>query len=397
LQDFCWAHAISDNCDFCGAEDSEPIAAPLDEVIEHINSTLHRYYDNPDNTLPWESAEGGYQGQTWYTGELFLELGLDFPKDKRGLLRQAIDFGLDTSLWSEVEPFMLSPDERLHVSWERFCAIIKHERRYFFLHESDGKRRWDGDGDELFSPAEILRTIFSFAEHADTFVVMPAGTELFRARYQPPDKLYATAATLGPPPKEHSIKTNRMSPPGVVMTYVAEDRETALAETADQAGTFAVGKFVNDRDLFLLDLTRVPEPPSIFAELPDSMGYDPRPPLNFLCGISREISRPIARDDRVHIEYVPTQVVTEYVRTVVRIEGRKVDGIRYGSSRRHDATAVVLFADQSNLILEKDERPDFYHTDDRWLRLVSGTSIEVSTHDIKCWTAKPRRSLFDAD
>lgn len=34
--------------------------------------------------------------------------------------------------------------------------------------------------------------------------------------------------------------------------------------------------------------------------------------------ISFEISWPIARDDRVHIEYVPTQVVTEYVRIVVQ-------------------------------------------------------------------------------
>jgi RES domain len=187
-----------------------------------------------------------------------------------------------------------------------------------------------------------------------------------------------------------------MSPPGVVMTYAAEDRETALAETADEAGTFAVGEFVNDRELLILDFTRLPEPPSIFAELPDSMEYDPRPTLNFLHSISREMSRPIARDDRVHVEYVPTQVVTEYVRTAIRIKGRKVDGIRYSSSRRHAATAVVLFADQSNLILEKDERPDFYRTDDRWLHLANRTFVKVSANDIKRWTAKPRCSLFDA-
>jgi RES domain len=187
-----------------------------------------------------------------------------------------------------------------------------------------------------------------------------------------------------------------MSPPGVVMTYAAEDRDTALAETANEPGTFAVGEFVNDRDLLILDLTRLPESPSVFAELPDSMERDPRPQLNFLHRISLEISRPIARDDRMHIEYVPTQVVTEYVRIVVRINGRKVDGIRYTSSRGHAATAVVLFADQSNLILEEDERPDFYRADDRWLRLKEVDSIKVTEEHIKKWASKPRRYLFEA-
>jgi hypothetical protein len=68
-----------------------------------------------------------------------------------------------------------------------------------------------------------------------------------------------------------------MSPPGVVVTCAAEDREIALAETVDEPRTFAVGEFVNDRELLVLDLARLPEPPSILADIPDSMEYDPRP------------------------------------------------------------------------------------------------------------------------
>src|SRR6185437_6461579 len=108
-----------------------------------------------------------------------------------------------------------------------------------------------------------------------------------------------------------------------------------------------------ERDALILDLTHLPPVPSVFAELADSLEYDPRPRLRFLHSISHEISRPVARDDRVHIEYVPTQVVTEYVRTAVTINGRSVDGIRYRSSRRRAQTALVLFADQDNLILEE--------------------------------------------
>lgn len=391
MKDFCAAHAERDECDFCGAKGSEPIAAPLDEAIGHINATIHRYYDDPANAgLPYETAEGGYQGETWYTYELFDELELDFPNDKGSRLHNAISNGVDSDLWSEAEPFRLSPDQQLRFSWERFCRMIKHERRFFFLH-GDKKKR--SDDDELYSPSEILKAIFSFAESAGAFGTMAQGTKLFRARHQPAGKTYATARTLGPPPSEHAIKTNRMSPPGVVMTYASEDRDTALAETADDPGTYALGEFVNDRELLILDLSRLPEVPSVFAELPDTMG-DPRPHLGFLHSISREISRPIARDDRVHVEYVPTQVVTEYVRTAVRVEGRKVDGIRYRSSRRHAETAVVLFADQSNLILKGSERPDFYRTDDRWLRLVKANYLKITDKDIKRWAEKPRRDLF---
>jgi len=80
---------------------------------------------------------------------------------------------------------------------------------------------------------------------------------------------------------------------------------------------------------------------------------DTRPQLGFLQSISKEISRPIARDDRANVEYVPIQIVTGCVRTAIKIGKRKVDGIRDNSSWRHAATALALFADQSNLILDE--------------------------------------------
>jgi RES domain len=254
--------------------------------------------------------------------------------------------------------------------------------RYFFAEHKC-------DDDEIYSPGEILEIIFDYAREEGAFVTLPKGSRIFRGRHQPNGKKYASAGTLGPPPVEHAIQTNRMSPPGIVMTYASDDPETTLVETANEPGNFAVGEFVTDRDALILDFTRLPPVPSAFAELSDSMEYDPRPRLGFLHSISWEISRPIARDDRVHIEYVPTQVVTEYVRTAVRIDGRSVDGIRYQSSRRRARTALVLFADTNNVIFEKAEQPEFYHlAEDRWLRLVNASVKSVSASDIDGWTTK---------
>jgi hypothetical protein len=382
LKQFIESRAKSEECDFCGATANEPIAAPLDEVIEHIAHCIGAYFDDPANTLPYESAEGGYQGATYSTDEVFEALDLDFPSDKGDRLRNAVSRGLGNVLWSDTEPFALSPAERLQFSWDHFCRVIKHQFRYFFAEH----RRAD---DELYSPAEILQIIFRYARDEGAFVTLRRGSHIFRARHQPNGRKYATAATLGPPPVENAVQTNRMGPPGIVMTYAADDPKTALAETANEPGSFAVGEFVTERDALILDLTRLPPVPSPFAELPDSLEYDPRPRLLFLHGISREISRPIARDDRVHIEYVPSQVVTEYVRTAVKVDGRLVDGIRYQSWRRKAQTALVLFANQDNLILEKAEQPQFYHSaKDRWLKLEKANVKAVTANDIAEWATR---------
>ena len=390
LQKFCGDHAESNDCDFCGATADEPIAAPLGEVLDYIHRCVYQFYDDPANAgLAYESAEGGYQGTTYLTDEIFEELELDFPKDKADRLRSLVEQSFYHDLWCAVDPYGLTHAEQLQFSWENFCHVIKHESRYFFLGRQERKSRLYGD--EFLDPADVLGTIFLFAESERAFVTLPVGSRVHRARYQPPGKAYNTAGKLGPPPLEHAVLPNRMSPPGIVMTYAADDAETALAETADKPGTFGVGTFVIERDALILDMTRLPRAPSVFAELPDTLEYDPRLQLNFLHSISRDISKPIARDDRVHIEYVPTQVVTEYVRTNVRVEGRNIDGIRYHSSRRNAGTALVLFADQNHLIFDNsEERPALYHPDGRWLRLVEVHERKVTKAEIERWAPKPR-------
>jgi hypothetical protein len=288
---------------------------------------------------------------------------------------------MPNELWSEAEPFRLTKEEQLQFSWTSFCELIKHQLRYFFTQTVRDEH------DEIYSPSQILSLIFSYAKEIDAFVTLKKGAPLYRARHQAKGHKYTTAGSLGPPPVEVAIQTNRMSPPGIVMTYLADDVQTALAETASAPGTFAVGEFTTERDGLILDLTQFPLAPSIFAEIPDWMEYDPRPRLLFLQMLSQEISRPIARDDRVHIEYVPTQVITEYLRTAVTIEGKKVDGIRYRSSRKGVGTAVVLFVDRDNVVFEEGERPQFYHlSEDRWLKLKSIQEKRVSAESIAKWS-----------
>jgi Zn ribbon nucleic-acid-binding protein len=381
-------NVASKECTFCGRKMQRRIAAPLSDTVAYIEQCLAPHYEDPAESLPYESREGGYQGVVYDTDEVLYDAGLEFDGPGADRLRDAIIDGLSLTQWTDANPFSLSREDQLSFSWKYFCELVKHKLRFFFLGQ---KRSCD---DELYSPSEILKRIFEFAEHADSFVTLPKGAHLFRVRRRRRGQKFSTASTLGPPPEEQAHQNNRMSPAGIVMTYMAEDSRTALSETANRSGTFVVGEFVTERDALILDLTNVPEPPSIFEELSDAIEFDPRPERIFLRQVSRDISKPIARDDREHVEYVPTQVVTEYVRTNIKIGGKSVDGIRYPSSRRPGKAAIVLFADQDNVIFEKEEQSQFYdHGNDRWLRLIGSCQRIVSAARLKKWAARAKSLL----
>jgi hypothetical protein len=71
-----------------------------------------------------------------------------------------------------------------------------------------------------------------------------------------------------------------------------------------------------------------------------------------------DLSKPISKNGREHIEYVPTQVVTEYFRyTYEDLTGGSLDGIIYPSSKLSKKNACVLFYDHQQSLDELDFLP----------------------------------------
>lgn len=112
------------------------------------------------------------------------------------------------------------------------------------------------------------------------------------------------------------------------------------------------------------------------ADLPDVPGLfsdahrEYRLGLVFLYAFSSEITKPVERDERVHVEYIPSQVVTEYIRDA-KIGKRGFDGIRYPSALKKKGSNIVLFATPEN-VEEADGSPVFdkgYGKPNRWIRL----------------------------
>ena len=354
-------NAVAKECSFCSAKASVPIAASIDTVAEHFIKSLFREYDLAVNVLGWIGSEGGWIGTSWYAEELAIDvIELEFPQENQDLLLPHLFGEYIEQDWCEENAYGLNNQQLARYSWEHFCKVVMHERRFFFL-------RNDGNSYEpdVYSPGDVLRTIFEYAQQMDLFKEMPSGARLVRARREGRKPHLETPEELGPPPSDKANQSNRMSPAGVPMFYGCDDEDTALKETASGPGYFAVGRFETLRPATLLDLTAIPAIPSLFDPVPDSTEVPPRKALMFLHHVAREVSRPIERDDRVHVDYVPTQVVTEFVRDQLTRGNSRVDGIKYFSSVHQGHVSYVLFADQSNVL----STPESRWSEDHWLKL----------------------------
>ena len=376
IRSFIEARMLNENCSFCREIPQSTVVAKLQHVIEHMHECLLYEYDNADNWLVYESREGGYQGHWMNTAELLFEIGFELPRDDEGRLLDEIVSALPDYAWCEQEPYTVNDQNRARFSWEHFSDVVMHRRRFFF-------ESYQSDEYGIDSPGEILRRIFEYAKHYDLFKLVPAGRSLFRARYQKPACCLTTARDLGPPPAESATQSNRMSPPGIPMFYAGQDIGTALRETAEKSGTYAVGLFKTTRDITILDLSKIPPTPSLFQSFPESLEFRPREILRFLNHIATEISKPIKRDDKIHINYVPTQVVTEFVRGQVTTGNHRIDGIKFESSVHPQHASYVLFATQENLVL--DEENQWRSQSNQWLRLAEVDYECVSSEQILKW------------
>jgi len=132
-----------------------------------------------------------------------------------------------------------------------------------------------------------------------------------------------------------------MNPAGISYFYLAFEMQTALGEVLQcpPCGA-AVASFISQQELSVLDLSSLPEMPSIFGQ-----SYrDARESLLFLRQFVKEVSRPVRKDGQEHIEYVPSQVISEYFALIYRHgDDRHLDGIMYPSAIRPGGKNLVLF------------------------------------------------------
>ncbi len=145
-----------------------------------------------------------------------------------------------------------------------------------------------------------------------------------------------TSAEMNAPPREKSLD-GRANPKGISHLYLAEDQDTAIAETRPYIGaSLTLALFELKRDIAIVD---------IFTDTFSLEEYIKKKKNNAITiaeeegllwwGLNMYFSVPNIPDD--NCSYIPTQYVAEL------LKAKGYDGIKYGSAQKRDKYNLVSF------------------------------------------------------
>ncbi|WP_266170742.1 HEPN-associated N-terminal domain-containing protein [Dyella subtropica] len=341
LKDLINGAACADTCDYCGQSDVVDIAAESHVVVEAVYDAIHMYYCEP--ALGGVPYDGGFVVQPIDVHEVLYNLDFGGNPD---FFQAVVDAETNGDFFVPAANGHWAgshPHEVLSAGWRMFAHTVKHETRFHFAAtpRSESTSPYDVDtADVLPVIAENLRPLIR---------TLPAGIEVFRSRIRPRGQIWLPDANqLGPPPKEIT-SAGRMNPAGIPYLYTAFDKPTARREigiTGRTSRTVFTAAFTLTKPLEVIDLTQLPVVPSLF----DVANKDGREHALFIRAFVDAISMPVTKDGHEHIDYVPSQVVCEYLAQVFEpAPGAKLGGLIYPSAVHSDGKNLVVFPDDRYL------------------------------------------------
>lgn len=336
-------------CSYCGKKTK---VISVEKLMFFLMEAVAHFYKDPDEFMrPLHG--GGYDGYVYDGWEVLSDCFLlNIDDELIEDIRKSIAYDKG---WGDEAEYFGDEADFLRYHWEYFARVVKHRARYFFSNTNDLRST-----QYRLKPYDILKDIGKKAIQFKLLKTLESGTRLYRCRQHRQKEKLTTGASLTSPPAEYAIQANRMSPAGISMFYGAFDQETSIAETIDYTNEklsyYTVGAFETKNDLTVIDLSSIPEIPSYFDKSQWQHFYH----VVFLHDFVEDLVKPISRDAKVHIEYVPTQVVTEFLRYALKNKAKKrirVDGIIYPSSRINGNKACVLFSDHEESLQQLEFLP----------------------------------------
>lgn len=341
---------IKGDCDYCGC--LNVFICDIEEMGKFIRERIELAYENINDGTGsmYDSEEKCYthEGQSLYEIlyeelEIFNELNLTYDqietllKDMieasgpsfRDIAQGAYDDFADIYDPSLVLKYQLYGAEITteYLAWEEFKYVCKYYNRYFDI---------GGPQSERARLLKRLDEVFKSMQHTLTDVTMIRARSFELEKGKTLDDIDPYKET-SPAPNRYA-PNNRMSPAGISYMYLADKLQTCYKEIRAGIGrNVIVGFFKPRRDLHMLDLSITPKIPlqTIFD---DNYDHDRNWIGEFVELFKMEISRPISDQDKYKdLEYVPTQVLAEYIRSL------GYDGIIYKSSLVKESYNYVLF------------------------------------------------------
>jgi len=354
INQFIIDHSNKGKCSYCGKRTK---VIDLHDFTEYITEHIKKYYGNPDDeNLPLSSSYfdrdedddkyikrlGAFivpsETEVYEsTRELLYDIDLYTDNEE---LNSDIENCFYSDTWVQHDPMVLSLGDELSMKWTQFEYLVKHKQRFTFLGLEEFKEDMFSHDNGL---SDILTEISKLIKELNLVKLLKSGGEIYRCRFTNENSTTLSFKDLTSAP-DNLAKQSRMSPAGISMFYGAFDIKTAIKESKPKTiihEQSVVGKFETTCDLNIIDLT----------ELPIQSFWSPYnwQAVSFLHSFCKQVSNEIERDDRIHIEYVPTQIFTEYLKYVFPKNYNKVDGIIFKSSLK-DVTGnnIVLFYDQKS-------------------------------------------------
>ena len=340
------------NSGICSYSGKGGVVVPMNDAADYIHRYILKYYDDPDQCDLYLANSFLDKGEENDKDSKFTSFGpylvpkdcacfddtaelleeLDLYTENEELNADLIE-ALGDHWWIEKEPFVIPLGDELNLKWKQFSNDVMHRQRFTFLSRDEFNGEPEHTDNGLF---DILTELQGIIVRHSLCKKIDKSTHLYRARPLTEKVAHEFKEITCPP--DSAAKQNRMSPAGISMFYAAFDDKTPLLEGSDKGdgkGWFLTGDFIPKRDLNVLDLTELPSPITFWLE-----GFEE---IAFLKAFHKEITRPIKRDNRIHSEYVPSQVFTEFLRYMFK--GVQLDGMIYNSSLDGEKD-IVLFCNQ---------------------------------------------------
>lgn len=322
------------SCSYCKKKRK---SISLEILMQPIMEGIQFVYSRAVDELPVD--KGGFVGCTYSTEEIFFEtiseeIGASYDEIINDMLSI---IGEET--WCEANLFDDSEDEVEFNQWHKFCTLVKEKIRYVFFEASSD------DSDSGSSPMDILNFIATCTKTIGLVTTINKSTKMYRCRMSKDEKYYSALSDFCPPPSERA-SAGRMNAQGIPVLYLTLDPTTALEETDSYERQYAsIASYRVNNSFPVLDLTKLDTitVPSIF----DSEGRPKISTIRFLKKFNEEISKKVSHDQ---IDYVPTQIVTEYFRFLNNDDSSQYQGILYNSAKNDGGKCLVLFLTREDVM-----------------------------------------------
>lgn len=345
IKQFIKANGEESKCDYCRKNRARTVN--FNEFIEFFLGHVDSVYGDP-----LEEFVNFEDGKTFSIFDLLDDIDLTEQES----LRNDVEDSLSDRVWCEKPYYQYDESDALMSGWEKFSEVVKQSR--YTYHKLDDEHFY-----EPIAPGAFLDALSRVISQLGLYKTLIKGAFIYRVRVHKKvvdkKKVKLTKASeLAPPLPEQAIYPNRMSPSGVPMLYGAFDIGTAIKETwtgCDKEQVATIAKFKLLKNITLVDLTKIPEYLGFFEEADFNNQQ-----IDFLKDFVEAISKPIDRDGREHIDYVPTQVITEHLRNVHHkiYENEKIYGLIYPSSKPKARNSVVIFCENEHCVEKGEVKED---------------------------------------